>query len=95
MLSSWPDHGELADWYSQAARRGFKFGWIHAIAHEQPPTSLYDLIQQRRRWYIGIMAMDSWAVKVALAIPMLGPLTHVSLYVVMISSHLVFLLTPM
>ncbi|KAJ5087122.1 hypothetical protein N7456_010738 [Penicillium angulare] len=63
---------ELAD----AARHGFQFGWIHAIALEQPPTCLHDLIQQRRRWYSGIMAIDSLLVKVALTISMLGPQFH-------------------
>ena len=63
----------------QAARRGFKFGWIHAIAREQPPVSISDLIKQRRRCYTGIMSMDSWLVKLVLGIPMMGPLAYGSL----------------
>ncbi|KAJ5864995.1 uncharacterized protein N7529_006911 [Penicillium soppii] len=67
-------------WFAfQAARRGFKFGWIHAIAREQPPISVHDLIQQRRRWYTGIMSIDSWLVKSALVIPMMGPLVYACL----------------
>lgn len=58
----------------QAARCGFKFGWIQAIAREQPPVSVLDLIQQRRPRYTGIMSMDSWLVRLVLAIPMMGPL---------------------
>lgn len=65
----------------QAARRGVKFGWIHAIAREQPPVSVSDLIKQRRRWYTGIMSMDSWLVKLVLAIPMMGPLAYGSVWV--------------
>ncbi|KOS36390.1 hypothetical protein ACN38_g12870 [Penicillium nordicum] len=64
-------------WFAfHAARRGVKFGWIHAIAREQPPVSVSDLIKQRRRWYTGIMSMDSWLVKLVLAIPMMGPLAY-------------------
>ncbi|KAJ5970503.1 uncharacterized protein N7479_000421 [Penicillium vulpinum] len=78
------DTGCLAEdfWFAfHAARRGFKFGWVHAIAREQPPVSVYDLIQQRRRWYTGIMSMDSWMVKLVLAISMMGPLAYGSLNV--------------
>lgn len=67
---------EISDYSSRAAYNGFKFGWVHAIAREQPPTSFYDLFQQRRGWYSGIMSMDSWLVQVALAIPMLGSLVN-------------------
>ncbi|KAJ5780347.1 hypothetical protein N7457_005507 [Penicillium paradoxum] len=73
------DTGCLAEdfWFAfHAARRGFKFGWIHAIAQEQPPISVADLVQQRRRWYTGIMSMDNWLVKLALAVPMMGPLAY-------------------
>ncbi|KAJ5154712.1 uncharacterized protein N7500_010151 [Penicillium coprophilum] len=46
-----------------------------------PPVSVSDLIQQRRRWYTGIMSIDSWLVKLVLAIPMMGPLAYGSLNV--------------
>ncbi|KAJ5681050.1 hypothetical protein N7536_012189 [Penicillium majusculum] len=73
------DTGCLAEdfWFAfHAARRGVKFGWIHAIAREQPPVSVSDLIKQRRRWYTGIMSMDSWLIKSVLATPMMGPLAY-------------------
>ncbi|KAI4181986.1 MAG: hypothetical protein LQ346_006670 [Caloplaca aetnensis] len=37
-------------WFGlQAVRLGARFGWIDAIAREQPPLSFSDLIKQRRR----------------------------------------------
>ncbi|KAJ5640025.1 uncharacterized protein N7484_007887 [Penicillium longicatenatum] len=64
---------------SKAARRGFKFGWIHAIAREQAPVNLYDLVNQRRRWYSGIMSIQNWGVRLMLTSSMLGSLASASL----------------
>ena len=51
------DHGSLAEdfEFSHAAwRNGFTFGPIHGIVREQSPTSIMDVMKQRRRWYLGI-----------------------------------------
>lgn len=66
-------------WIAKAAKQGFKTGWIHAVAREQPPESLQDLVRQRRRWYSGIMSVPDWSVRLALAIPMLESFVHLGL----------------
>ncbi|RAH67809.1 glycosyltransferase family 2 protein [Aspergillus aculeatinus CBS 121060] len=67
-------------WFAyHAAKQGFKTGWIHAVAREQPPESLQDLVRQRRRWYSGIMSVPDWSVRLALAIPMLESFVHLGL----------------
>ncbi|KAF2500035.1 hypothetical protein BU16DRAFT_234999 [Lophium mytilinum] len=42
-------------WFGlRAANKGYKFGWLEAIAREQPPRSIRDVCAQRRRWCAGI-----------------------------------------
>ncbi|KAJ5548462.1 hypothetical protein N7513_005696 [Penicillium frequentans] len=67
-------------WFGlHAARRGFKFGWIHAVAREQAPVNLQDLINQRRRWYSGIMSIRNWGSSLVLTFSMMGSLASASL----------------
>ncbi|KAJ9386718.1 CAZyme family GT2 [Paecilomyces variotii] len=62
-------------WFAfNATRLGYKFGWIHAIAREQPPETVNDFIRQRRRWYTGIWSIDSFSVKMGLLLALLVPL---------------------
>ncbi|TID19143.1 glycosyltransferase family 2 protein [Venturia nashicola] len=50
-------------WFGyRAANRGYKFGWLNAIAREQPPRTINDVWAQRKRWFSGI-----WACNVLLA----------------------------
>ena len=37
----------------QAWQKGFRCGWIPGICREQSPTSFYESLEQRRRWYYG------------------------------------------
>ncbi|OCL13070.1 glycosyltransferase family 2 protein [Glonium stellatum] len=42
-------------WFGlHAANKGYKFGWLDAIAREQPPRSIKDICAQRKRWFAGI-----------------------------------------
>ncbi|RAH68773.1 glycosyltransferase family 2 protein [Aspergillus aculeatinus CBS 121060] len=55
-------------WFAYyAAKQGFKFGWLNAIAREQAPSTLGDLLRQRRRWYSGELMIPSWALRVMVA----------------------------
>jgi len=38
-----------------AMERGIQFDWVEGFIREQSPFSLRDLIQQRRRWFCGLM----------------------------------------
>jgi egghead protein (zeste-white 4 protein) len=38
-----------------AMERGVRFDWVDGFIREQSPFSLRDLIQQRRRWFCGLM----------------------------------------
>lgn len=49
----------------EAALCGYKFGWLHAIAHEQPPCTFRDFFKQRRRWYSGILSIDNTIVRMS------------------------------
>jgi cellulose synthase/poly-beta-1,6-N-acetylglucosamine synthase-like glycosyltransferase len=42
----------------QAANRGYQFGWLNAIAREQPPRTINDVWAQRKRWFSGIWACN-------------------------------------
>jgi hypothetical protein len=56
------DFGSLAEdfEFSQDAwRRGFTSGRIHGIVREQSPVNLRDFLKQRRRWFLGIVAIVS------------------------------------
>ncbi|KAF1984249.1 glycosyltransferase family 2 protein [Aulographum hederae CBS 113979] len=47
-------------WFGlQAARLSYTFGWIEALAREQPPRTLPDLFRQRVRWFSGIWSCNS------------------------------------
>lgn len=60
-------------WFAYAAvGHGYKFGWLHAIVREQPAESLRDFFRQRRRWYTGILSVDSIIVKLALSVSVCG-----------------------
>lgn len=63
----------------QAVQHGYKFGWLHAIAREQPPGSLPDFFRQRRRWYTGIWSINTSIVRVCLLISILAPLWNLGL----------------
>ncbi|KAF2405434.1 hypothetical protein EJ06DRAFT_525948 [Trichodelitschia bisporula] len=52
-------------WFGvEAQKRGYKLGWIPAIAREQPPTSLADFVRQRRRWAAGLWSMGEVCARV-------------------------------
>lgn len=40
-----------------AMRKGFRIGWVPAIAREVSPHSIGDYLRQRRRWYTGIRTL--------------------------------------
>ncbi|PYI10671.1 hypothetical protein BO78DRAFT_414308 [Aspergillus sclerotiicarbonarius CBS 121057] len=62
-------------WFGyHAAAQGFKFEWLHALVREQPPCTLTDLWNQRRRWYTGILSFDRIIVRLALISGLLGGL---------------------
>ncbi|KAL4805108.1 glycosyltransferase family 2 protein [Aspergillus unguis] len=51
-------------WFAyEAAALGHKFGWLHAVVREQPPCTIQDFFRQRRRWYTGILSIESFIVK--------------------------------
>ncbi|RAL11822.1 glycosyltransferase family 2 protein [Aspergillus homomorphus CBS 101889] len=55
-------------WFAfYAAKQGFKFGWLNAIAREQAPATIADLLRQRRRWYSGELMIPSWPLRVMVA----------------------------
>lgn len=58
-------------WTVKAAKRGFKFGWLNAIARELPPANMRDLLRQRRRWYSGESMIKSWRLRVVVFFNML------------------------
>ncbi|KAI0869639.1 glycosyltransferase like family 2-domain-containing protein [Hypoxylon argillaceum] len=42
-------------WFLLGAKdKGYRFGWVPAIAREMSPESIKDFIRQRRRWYTGM-----------------------------------------
>lgn len=46
-------------WFGlRAANKGYKFGWLNAIAREQPPRSMKDVCAQRIRWSAGIWSCN-------------------------------------
>lgn len=54
-------------WFAyDAVALGYKFGWLHAIVREQPPETVRDFFRQRRRWYTGILSINSSIVRLAL-----------------------------
>ncbi|KAL4878172.1 glycosyl transferase family group 2-domain-containing protein [Aspergillus karnatakaensis] len=60
-------------WFAyQAAALGYKFGWLHAIVREQPPCTISDFFKQRRRWYTGILSIESVIVKFMLVSSLVG-----------------------
>ncbi|KAJ5807840.1 hypothetical protein N7474_009109 [Penicillium riverlandense] len=62
-------------WFGyQAASQKFQFDWLHAVVLEQPPFSLDDFWNQRRRWYTGILSIDSILVKIAMVASVAGGL---------------------
>ncbi|KAI2609827.1 glycosyl transferase family group 2-domain-containing protein [Hypoxylon fragiforme] len=40
-----------------AMKRGFRIGWVPAIARELSPATIHDFVRQRRRWYSGILTI--------------------------------------
>lgn len=48
----------MADRSPKAANMGYTFGWIDAIAREQPPRTLKDVWAQRKRWVSGIWSCN-------------------------------------
>ncbi|KAI0535646.1 glycosyltransferase like family 2-domain-containing protein [Xylaria digitata] len=45
-------------WFLLGAKdRGYRFGWVPAIAREMSPESINDFIRQRRRWFTGMSQM--------------------------------------
>ncbi|RAH81616.1 hypothetical protein BO86DRAFT_379438 [Aspergillus japonicus CBS 114.51] len=72
-------------WFAYyAAKQGFKFGWLNAIAREQAPSTLGDLLRQRRRWYSGELMIPSWALRVMVMFNMLEFVAHFCLMMTMI-----------
>lgn len=60
-------------WFAyRAASLGYRFGWLHAIVREQPPCTFKDFLKQRRRWYTGILSVDSAIVRFMLTESILG-----------------------
>ncbi|KAL4899973.1 hypothetical protein BDW74DRAFT_188840 [Aspergillus multicolor] len=60
-------------WFAYSAvQHGYKFGWLHAIVREQPPCTISDFFKQRRRWYTGILSIDSEIVQFMLTTSILG-----------------------
>lgn len=45
-------------WFALSAMdRGIRFDWVEGFIREQSPFTLFDLIQQRRRWFCGLSAV--------------------------------------
>ncbi|KAL4955421.1 glycosyltransferase like family 2-domain-containing protein [Aspergillus filifer] len=60
-------------WFAYSAKAmGYKFGWLHAIVREQPPCTVSDFFKQRRRWYTGILSIDSLIVQFMLSAGLVG-----------------------
>lgn len=70
---------------------GYKSGWLHAIVREQPPETIGDFFRQRRRWYTGILSIDSYIVRLILVAFLSGEVGFflMPLYTVMGGSVLV------
>jgi hypothetical protein len=47
----------------QAAKKGYKFGWLNCIAREQPLTSVAGLWSQGKRWTSGTWSTGNWRVR--------------------------------
>ncbi|KAF2762996.1 hypothetical protein EJ05DRAFT_22765 [Pseudovirgaria hyperparasitica] len=43
-----------------AMKKGFRIGWVPAIAREVSPRSIGDYVKQRRRWYTGVRTLGQW-----------------------------------
>jgi len=59
-----------------ASSKDIKFGWVDGFIREQSPFSIRAIIQQRRRWYCGLMLLSfdkiiPWRVRWPLALNML------------------------
>lgn len=79
-------------WFAyNAVTLGYKSGWLHAIVREQPPESMGDFFRQRRRWYTGILSIDSYIVRLVLVASVCGELGFflVPMYILMGGSVLV------
>ncbi|KIW17395.1 hypothetical protein PV08_04589 [Exophiala spinifera] len=62
-------------WFAyKAVDLGYKFGWLYTICREQPPQTMNDFFRQRRRWYTGILSIESVVVRTALVLSVGGAL---------------------
>ncbi|TDZ32179.1 Beta-1,4-mannosyltransferase bre-3 [Colletotrichum trifolii] len=64
-------------WFAyNSSAKGYRFGWIWNTVHEQPNETFNDFWKQRRRWYTGILSIQSFVVKMSLVVGVIGEFVY-------------------